>query len=101
MTIPEVNNEIKAWGWREKRQNQYISSIAYRLPTLISVAVLDGKKYPEIYDIFPNEFDEEEVKEAKRQKQIEKDIATFRAWAESFNRRKDNDGRNIESQDSR
>lgn len=89
MTIPEINRAIKAWAWREKKHNQYISSVAYRMPTLIAIAVLDGKKYPEIYQAFPNEFDEKEVKEAQRKAQLEKDMATFRAWAEQFNSRKE------------
>lgn len=100
MTIPEVNNAIKAWGWREQRHNQFIASVAYRVPTLISIAVLEGKKYPELYEAFPNEFDEETIKELQRKQRIEKDMATFRAWAESFNRRKEKDGRNLESEDS-
>lgn len=92
MTIPEVNNAINAWGWREKRNNQFLASLAYRLPTLIAIAVLDGKKYPELYEAFPNEYDETVVKEAQRKLQVEKDMATFRAWAESFNNRKEKDG---------
>lgn len=89
MTIPEINREIKAWGWRERRHNQFITSIAYKVPTLIAIAALDGKKYPDIYEAFPNEFDENEVKEARRKQQIEKDMAVFKAWAESFNSRKE------------
>lgn len=88
MTIPEVNREIKAWGWREERQRQYFSSLAYRIPTLIAIAVLEGKKYPELYEAFPNEFDEKKIKEARHKLQVEKDIATFKAWAEHFNSKK-------------
>lgn len=87
MTIPEINRRIKAWNWQENRQHQFIASIAYRLPQLISIAVLDGKNYPEIYEVFPNEFDEEEIKAEKKKLQTQKDIAYFQAWAESFNAR--------------
>lgn len=100
MTIPEVNRAIKAWGWREKRSHTYTSSLAYIIPTLIAKAVLEGKGYPEIYEVFPDEFDKEEILEQRRKLQVQKDISTFRAWAENFNRRKDNDGRIVESQDS-
>lgn len=92
MTIPEINNAIKAWSWREKRGNQFLASLAYRVPTLIAVSVLDAKAYPELYEAFPNEFDEKTIKEEQKKIQIEKDMATFRAWAESFNKRKENDG---------
>lgn len=88
MTIPEINREIKAWSIREKRRNQFIASVSYKLPTLIAIAVLDGKKYPEIYEAFPNEFDEKEIREAQRKQQIEKDMAIFRAWADRFNTQK-------------
>lgn len=89
MTIPEVNREIKAFNWREKRHNQFISSVAYKIPTLIAIAVLDAKKYPEIYEMFPDEFEEKEVQDVKQKQQVQKDVATFRAWAESFNKRKE------------
>lgn len=89
MTIPEINRHIQSWGWKEKRQRQYFSSLAYRVPTLTAMAVLDSKKYPEIYEAFPNEFDEEEVKEAQRKLQVQKDMDVFRAWAESFNKRQE------------
>lgn len=91
MTIPEVNREIKAWNWREQRHNQFIASVAYKIPTLTAIAVLEGKNYPEIYEVFPTEFNEKEVKELRHKQQIEKDTATFRAWAESFNKRKEQD----------
>ena len=100
MSIPEINREIKAFSWREKRHNQFISSIAYKVPTLIAIAVLDAKKYPEIYEMFPNEFEEKEVEDIKQKQQVQKDVATFRAWAESFNNRKDRDGRNLKGEDN-
>ena len=100
MTIPEVNNEIKAWSWREQRRNRFTASVAFKVPTLIAIAVLEGKKYPELYEAFPNEFNEKEVRESQHKQQVEKDMATFRAWAEGFNRRKEKDGRNLESEDS-
>lgn len=87
MTIPEVNRAIKAWGWRENRNHTYISSLAYIVPTLIAKAVLEGKDYPEIYDIFPNEFNKEDILEHRRKLQIQKDMDTFRAWAEAYNQR--------------
>lgn len=87
MTIPEVNNAIKAFNWRENRQHQFIASIAYKMPTLIAISILDAKNYPEIYEVFPTEYDEQDVKNAKQNQQIKKDVATFQAWAESFNRR--------------
>ena len=93
MTIPEVNHQIKAFGWREKRQRQYISSLAYKVPQLISAAILDSKKYPEIYEIFPEEFDEKEVKEAQRKLQIQKDMDVFQAWAAQFNKRLEDNGK--------
>lgn len=93
MTILEVNRQIKAWCWREQRRNQFISSIAYRLPTLIAISILDGKNYPEIYDAFPSEFDETTIKEERKKIQIEKDVATFRAWATQFNSRINGDGK--------
>lgn len=101
MTIPEANRAIQAWGWREKRHNQTTASYLYKLPNLIAIAVLDSKKYPEIYDIFPNEFDKAEIEESKRKYQIERDIAYLKAWAEDYNRRKELEvGRNITSKDS-
>lgn len=87
MTIPEVNRHIKAWGWREQRNNQYIAVVAYKMPTLVSIAVLDGKNYPEIYEAFPDIFDEDEIKEQRHKLQVQKDMAQFRAWADSFNNR--------------
>lgn len=87
MTIPEVNRAIKAWNWREKRTNTFICSNLYKLPTLIGIAVLDGKNYPEIYEVFPDYFDEEEIKEAQKKLQVQKDADTFRAWADQFNSR--------------
>lgn len=87
MTIPEVNREIKAWNWREKRQNTFICSNLYKLPTLIGIAVLDSKNYPEIYEVFPDYFDEKEIKEMQYRLQVQKDMDTFKAWAEAFNKR--------------
>lgn len=89
MTIPEVNRAIKAWGWREKRNNTFISTLAYKVPTLIAVAIWNGKEYPEIYEAFPDYFDEKEVKEARHKLQVQKDMDMFRAWAESFNKRQE------------
>lgn len=87
MTIPEVNRYIKAWGWREKRQQQFAAGTLYQLPTLIAIGILDGKKYPEIYEVFPSLFDKEEIEEAKRRNELEKSRANFMAWAESFNKK--------------
>lgn len=89
MTIPEVNRAIKAWGWREERTNKFICSLAYKVPTLISIAIWNGKEYPEIFDSFPDYFDKEEILEARRNHQIQKDMDVFRAWAESFNKRQE------------
>lgn len=87
MTIPEVNEEIKAWGWREERQNQFIAGVLYQLPTLIAIGILDGKKYPEIYEVFPSLFDKEAIEETKRRNELERSRANFMAWAESFNKK--------------
>lgn len=94
MTIPEINRHIKAWGWREERKNQFIASALYKLPPLIGVAMLDSKKYPEIYEIFPTLFKEEEIKDAQQTAKVRKDVDTFKAWAEGFNKKfeRENDG---------
>ena len=89
MTIPEVNRAVKAWNWRETRKNTFICASLYKLPTLISIAVLDGKQYPEIYEVFPDYFDEKEIKEAQRKLQVQKDMDIFRAWADKFNSKLD------------
>ena len=87
MTIPEVNRVIKAWGWRENRQQVFVTSLCYKLPSLISVAIWDSKNYPEIYNVFPEFYNREEIEAGKRELQIKKDIEVFKAWAESFNKR--------------
>ena len=89
MTIPEVNRSVKAWGWREERQNRFVCSVAYKLPQLVGMAVLDGKNYPEIYDAFPDYFDEKEIKEMQHKLQVQKDMDTFKAWAEQFNKKQE------------
>lgn len=87
MTIPEVNRAIKAWGWREKRRNQFAAMSLYRLPTLIGIAILDAKKYPEIFEVFPELFQEDEVKEKQEAMRVMKDVDTFKAWADRFNQK--------------
>ena len=87
MTIPEVNRAIQAWGWREKRKNTFICSALYKLPTLIAIAVWNGKEYPEIFDTFPEYFDKEEILEQRKKQQIQKDMDVFKAWAAQFNER--------------
>lgn len=89
MTIPEVNRAIKAWSWREERNNRFACTLAYKVPTLISMAVWNGKEYPEIYDVFPDYFDKEEILKARRKQQIQKDMDVFRAWAEQINKRQE------------
>ena len=87
MTIREVNRAIKAWGEREKRRNMFLTSTLYKVPQLISIAIWDGKNYPEIYQAFPDLYDEEEFKKKKQELQTKKDVDIFKAWADSFNKK--------------
>lgn len=89
MTIPEVNRAIAAWGWRENRNHIFMTSLCYKLPSLISVAIWEPKNYPEIYEVFPDLYNKEEIEEQKRKQQIQKDMDVFKAWAESFNKRQE------------
>ena len=89
MTIPEVNRHIQAWGWRREEEQKFFAMSFYRMPSLIAMAVLDGKKYPEIYDIYPNLFNKEDIEQARQEQEVKRSMEVFKAWAESYNMRQE------------
>lgn len=94
MTINEIAREINANQKRLKQEMQFQAQLAYLQPQLTAMLIGSmfskngGNKYPELYELFPQLFDEEIIEEKKQKMMTEKSVANFMNFAMAFNKKR-------------
>lgn len=75
----------------EKEQHQVRATFDYALADLIGRSVAriynSANQMPDISEVFPTLFDNEEVKQKKQEKQVELSALRFKQFAQSFNQK--------------
>lgn len=90
MSIAELERQLNAYKNIRKREEQERASYDYILADLIgkSVArIYSKKRFPEINEVYPNLFTEEEIAAKKQEKKTELSALRFKQFAHSFNNR--------------
>lgn len=85
MTIGEINRYINAYISREERITKHRASYDYLLANTIVKGVsvvLSGGSFPTLYEVYPELFEKE-----AEQERINKSVANFMAFANSWNNR--------------
>ena len=90
MTLAEVERYFKSRARVIKAQERKQASFDYILADLIGKSVgrvfNKANKMPFIYEVYPNLFDEEEIKKTKAQRDRERFIAGLQQFAQSYNK---------------
>ncbi len=92
MTLLEVDRALKSRERIKRREAQEKASFDYILADLIGRSVSRiysaSSKYPQIQEVYPSLFDNEEIQEQQQQKQAELSALRFRKFANAFNKKK-------------
>lgn len=90
MSIAELERQLEAYKKMRRLEEQQRASYDYILADLIgrSVARVHSKqRYPEIQQVYPNLFTDEEIAAKKQEKKTELSAIRFKQFAHSFNNR--------------
>lgn len=90
MSLAELERQLNAYKNIRMREEQQRASYDYILADLIgkSVArIYSKKRFPEINEVYPNLFTEEEIAAKKQEKKTELSALRFKQFAHSFNNR--------------
>lgn len=89
MSIAEVLRKLKSFERTEKRRLREQVQLNWELANLIGVSInrlfSAEAEYPSIEKCYPNLFTEEEIEDRQSQKQDERSIANFMAFAAAHN----------------
>jgi hypothetical protein len=90
MTLAELRRALASKKRLLRQQAQERASFDYILADLIGRSVSrihsSSNKFPEIAEVYPALFNDEQIQEAKAQKQAELNIARFKQFADNHNR---------------
>jgi hypothetical protein len=91
MTFSELTRALSSKKRILKQQAQERASYDYILADLVGRSLgrffSSSNKFPEVAEAYPSLFNVEQIQEAKAQKQAELNIARFKQFAESHNKR--------------
>lgn len=91
MTLLELNRAIESKKRVKEREDKERASFDYILADLIGRSISriysSSNKIPEINEVYPSLFDSKEIQEARYNKQQELSALRFRQFAQAFNER--------------
>ena len=89
MTLGELERAVESYKRVKKQQAQERASFDYALADLIGISVAriysNSNKIPDISEVYPTLFDNQELQEKKQEKRMELSALRFKQFAESFN----------------
>jgi hypothetical protein len=89
MTVGELERAFSAKRRQLQREAQEKATFDYAHAELVGRSIAriynKGAKFPEIYEVYPTLFDNEELKQAKQEKQAELSSLRFRMFANAHN----------------
>lgn len=92
MTIGEFDRLLESKRRVQKVEAQRQANFDYILGDLIGRSIAriynSSNDYPEIYDIYPEFFNKEEMEQAKQERIMELSAQRFTEFVKSFNKRK-------------
>lgn len=90
MTIGEVERYLSSYQRREENRLKEKASFDYKLADLIGIScgriMSNNPKFPEIYEIYPNLFQKEEVLEQRQKIKTEKSIERLKEFVNKHNK---------------
>lgn len=91
MSIGEVARRVKSYERTYRRKLKDKASFDWILGNLIGISVgrclSSDDTYPELYEVYPTIFDNNEIEELKQKEQDERSVANFLAFATAHNLR--------------
>lgn len=91
MTLAEFDRFISSKRRVQEREAKERASYDYILGDLIGRSLArvyhSSNKYPEIYEVYPTLFKQEQIEEQRQERQNELSAQRFMAFAESFNKK--------------
>lgn len=91
MTIAELSRAIESHNRRKKEQERAQASFDYLLADTIGKSIAriysSSAKMPELYEVYPSLFDNEEMKAQKQAKREELSILRFKQFAAAHNQK--------------
>lgn len=87
MTKAEIERYLQGAVWRFKQQAQFDYSLADLIGISVARVLDSGNKFPAIYEVYPNLFEEEKRQKEEQDTATTNSINNFMAFAMSHNAR--------------